>query len=1154
MAKKITIDIEVNGKMQKATVSAKKLNQALNETQKSTRTLDRNLKGAAGATANGTKAFSKMGQGMGGLVAVYASFAAQVFALTALFGALKNAADLENLRKSQVSFATSTGLAIQSLTGNLREASQGMLGFQEAAQAATIGVAKGFSGGQLEELVVGATKASAALGRNFDDTFDRLLRGVSKAEPELLDELGITLRLEEATNRYAEAIGTTRQNLTTAQRSQAVFVETMRQLNDTFGQQEAQTNPFVQLAKTFEDISHQVIQKVLPPITSLVNLINKNAKVAATAFGALAVLVISNLAGVSTGIGIVFGKIAGFAKGALSITTGVTGFIGKKTGGFISSAAQKLSDEIEFAELLLEEAVENTTSKLAGGAEKALAGGATSKTLEKIKKGELISPQALGRLEKDLKRVQKEIEETGETSSKAFAGMTVDAIKDMRKELKHFRNNTVSYGTKAKKVFGKIVVGAIKAVRKTAEGATWAVRKLAAAGQFAAKHFDKLKKAVRFGGFLITGILVIAKAVDKLAESPIRVIDGFKKMVSNTVKLVGKLFNFIIAGLNKLLDNSLVNSVFDGGLKIGEINTSGIDSYLDRLEDKVLTRLGTSRQELQVVQDTNDARKEAIKIEEDRLEKVKGIVEEYKTLFSDFKNILIGFDSTNIVNVARSISTLNLGGAIQGLANLRKQEAEAISGIDDPRLQSKEDKIAQIYRALNIGTMANELTTELTGLVAESSTGLPPAFAKAIKDALDNPQSQEAIRKVLAQQAAAAALVADEAALQDSLTNLRATIGTGDPLEQEIGLKRINNLIKAINTSIRTLYGQDSVTINKNKLSREVLGEDPDVLATQLEKIRIELDKVAIAKKRLGIDKVLEGAELSTSGTREQSSRQRAEEQAKLDLREKVALRQQLNLLHVEEDALSQANHQKRVAEAELEIRLAEAQLQATQRNLRFTDRLASGVAQSFETGMASAFDSVIQGTKNLKEAFLSMTQSVLQMISQMIARLIAMKIVEMTLNSFMFAGGAAKTTSIDAGMGGMGAQGNMPGYQGLGGAGNRIARYGGMYDASGKSMSGFATGGIAKGPQSGYPVMMHGAEAIVPLPNGKSIPVDINGAGQNNNVTVNVAIDGQGNAQQDKQADSNNGANLGAAIASVVQKELLNQKRAGGILNPMGA
>ena len=104
-----------------------------------------------------------------------------------------------------------------------------------------------------------------------------------------------------------------------------------------------------------------------------------------------------------------------------------------------------------------------------------------------------------------------------------------------------------------------------------------------------------------------------------------------------------------------------------------------------------------------------------------------------------------------------------------------------------------------------------------------------------------------------------------------------------------------------------------------------------------------------------------------------------------------------------------------------------------------------------------------------------------------------------------------------------------------------------------GKKVSGYSTGGIAKGPGSGYPAILHGTEAVVPLPNGKSIPVDMKGAGQNNNVTVNVAIDSQGNARQDAQADSNQGANLGSAIAAAVQKELQNQKRAGGILNPMG-
>jgi hypothetical protein len=37
-----------------------------------------------------------------------------------------------------------------------------------------------------------------------------------------------------------------------------------------------------------------------------------------------------------------------------------------------------------------------------------------------------------------------------------------------------------------------------------------------------------------------------------------------------------------------------------------------------------------------------------------------------------------------------------------------------------------------------------------------------------------------------------------------------------------------------------------------------------------------------------------------------------------------------------------------------------------------------------------------------------------------------------------------------------------------------------------------FAQGGIASGPRSGYAAMLHGLEAVVPLPNNKKIPVEI--------------------------------------------------------------
>lgn len=44
------------------------------------------------------------------------------------------------------------------------------------------------------------------------------------------------------------------------------------------------------------------------------------------------------------------------------------------------------------------------------------------------------------------------------------------------------------------------------------------------------------------------------------------------------------------------------------------------------------------------------------------------------------------------------------------------------------------------------------------------------------------------------------------------------------------------------------------------------------------------------------------------------------------------------------------------------------------------------------------------------------------------------------------------------------------------------------------EAMKSFGTGGISRGPESGYTARLHGTEAVVPLPDGKSIPIDVAG------------------------------------------------------------
>jgi hypothetical protein len=94
-----------------------------------------------------------------------------------------------------------------------------------------------------------------------------------------------------------------------------------------------------------------------------------------------------------------------------------------------------------------------------------------------------------------------------------------------------------------------------------------------------------------------------------------------------------------------------------------------------------------------------------------------------------------------------------------------------------------------------------------------------------------------------------------------------------------------------------------------------------------------------------------------------------------------------------------------------------------------------------------------------------------------------------------------------------------------------------------------YARGGIASSPTIGLIGEGRHNEAVVPLPNGKAIPVDMRSSAQTNNVTVNVSPSGQAQVQG---GGDNEG--LGKAIAKAVQDELQNQKRSGGILNPYGA
>ena len=85
-------------------------------------------------------------------------------------------------------------------------------------------------------------------------------------------------------------------------------------------------------------------------------------------------------------------------------------------------------------------------------------------------------------------------------------------------------------------------------------------------------------------------------------------------------------------------------------------------------------------------------------------------------------------------------------------------------------------------------------------------------------------------------------------------------------------------------------------------------------------------------------------------------------------------------------------------------------------------------------------------------------------------------------------------------------------------------------------------------GPSSGYGAVLHGKEAVVPLPNNRSIPVEL--SGKNNgpvNTTINVNM---ADGSSDTTSDEETGKQFAQAINMAVLEEIGKQQRPGGLLS----
>jgi tape measure domain-containing protein len=202
----------------------------------------------------------------------------------------------------------------------------------------------------------------------------------------------------------------------------------------------------------------------------------------------------------------------------------------------------------------------------------------------------------------------------------------------------------------------------------------------------------------------------------------------------------------------------------------------------------------------------------------------------------------------------------------------------------------------------------------------------------------------------------------------------------------------------------------------------------------------------------------------------------------------------------------------------------------------------ANAIGDAFGT----AFKGLVSGSMTAQEALAGMFQSIADhfadMVAQMIAEYLKMALIKGlgALIGGIFGGGGGFTplsneqaTSFNFNPGAM--TGGTPWTFANGG----IAPGG---------FTAFANGGMVTGPTMGLVGEGRYNEAIVPLPDGKSIPVQLAGGDGGNQIISNITVN-VNNGQAQSNATGSNSSEMGRKIEGAVKQVIVGELRPGGLL-----
>ena len=1104
----LVLEITDDGTLKVVEQKAKKAGKGMKNMAENAHTADRRIKGAAQASSGASKNFSKMAQGIqGGLVPAYATFAATMFAVGAAFRAFQNAADFQALQASQEAYANSTGVMLKQVTADLAAATQGQLDLQKAGASAAIMIAKGFNTDQINDVAEASVAAAQALGRNFEDTFNRIVQGTTKAEPELLDELGITLRLETATRRYANAIGKRRDELTTFERSQAVLNETLRQAADNFGaiQGQVPVNAFNKLQTTVTDLTMSFQNFIAPIANFFANVFSTNITAAVAAIGLFAVSIIKQVIPTQA-----------------EMVAGLQEFSSKHDQAYKDATADLEAYNVAQKKLRQTEAQAAANAKRTGTttAKSMVAGGAQSPILQRAAKGiGDLSGTDKANLNKALKSAEAQYRKHGKIVRGIFKGMEIDKVRMLDQSTKQMAAKNMTFTQKAGMQYDMMKLKFKKAV--TSMQVTWG-KGMAAMGRAGIKFGNVMSKVMGAAGVIgivLMVVQILMSALKNLDNIILSIMSGIGKFVDFIVGmfkgLVQKLANILgfIKGETPALDALIVKldnfsaekemTKFGQGL-VGEGSAFGdflqgtrdAEIRADKLEDKLTSMAEKTATLADMEEKRNEIAKRRVRVAEKEL----AVLLAKKAAGEDV-------DEGDIAGLQRDI-------AQGGFSALQQAEFQGnilgTSGIVGSLRELRSAQESGDFSSTQLARMENgvqRLMTELVGVIPgmEKFKDVTKADADELDKFVTSSINAGQGLKTLTQ-------ITEEA--ERRRAEATKNIGNTFYHKELSAMKSLVSTIKAVEAAGANLSDSEAGTVAKllGMTKEQVLGMGLTEIIAHVQGVQTmvqgEIDSVQTrAMAQLG-------TQLATArvGSRKDAAAVRMKELIKIqEFKNKEAdVQAKINELMYTNGVLDeekQKDNAKLIEQETMRLKIAQKQTEEFEKSTTTAFKLQ----QTFATGLQKMFEDIATGAASAKDAFKSLATLILQELVKIAAQKAAMA----TINALGF--GFAEGGIIPLAMGGY--------------------------------TRGYRSGGVVS-----QPTFLVGEgrynEAVVPLPDGRSIPVEMHGGGSN--VVVNVNVNGQGSAQ----VSGNGGANMeamGKAIAALVQKEMVEQQRPGGVLSPYG-